>query len=83
MEMLTERLEIRLPTHMMRLLREKAQQQEVPVAHLVRRAIEFFLEEDRQARLQAAEALFRVEAPVADWETMEHEIIQARFGSAR
>jgi hypothetical protein len=81
MEALTERLEIRLPTRTMCLLRERAQQQETSVAQLVRHAIEFLLEEDQQARLQAAEALFRVEAPVADWDTMKQEIVEARMRS--
>ena len=37
----------------------------------VRDAIELLLEEDRLARTRAAEALFQVEAPVADWSRME------------
>ncbi len=78
---LAERLEIRLEPRMMHLLREEAQRRKVPVAQLVRQAIQLLLEEDRQARLEAAEALFRTEAPVADWETMKREITEARAGT--
>ena len=75
---LTERLEIRLEPWAMRLLRAEAQRQHVSVAQLVRQAIAQLLEQDRQARAQAAEALFRLQAPVADWETMKREIEEAR-----
>ncbi len=78
MERATERLEIRLEPRTMYLLQEKAQGQKISVDQLVRRAIEFLLEERQDARLQAAEALFRIEAPVADWDTMKQEITQAR-----
>ena len=77
MEKATECLEIRLEPSTMHLLREKAQRQKTSVDQLIRRAIELLLEEKRDARLQAAEALFRVGAPVADWETMKQEITEA------
>ena len=77
--MLSERLEVRLSPRQMALLRREARRRGLPVAHLVREAIDLLLEEDRRARLQAAEALFQVGAPVADWERMKREIEAGRL----
>ncbi len=74
MEYLTERLEIRLHSDMMGLLRKEARQQNVPVAQIVRQAIEMFLKENRQTQMEPAQALFQVGAPVSDWEKMKREI---------
>ncbi|MDR7551218.1 MAG: ribbon-helix-helix protein, CopG family [Armatimonadota bacterium] len=78
MSQLTERLEIRVPAHTLKMLREEADRRGTSVARLVREAIEARLQHDREARLQAAQALFRVGAPVADWPHMEQEIAEAR-----
>ncbi len=78
MEYLSERLEIRLHPDTMRLLREEARQNNVSVAQVVRQAIASFLNEDRQSQLQAAWALFQVEAPADDWDQMKREIEDAR-----
>lgn len=75
---LTERLEVRLTERMAGRLRREAEGRGVPVARLVRQAIEALLEGDRKARIQAAEELFEVGAPVADWPVMEAEIRAAR-----
>lgn len=75
----SERLEIRLPPEMMRLLRQEAHQRGISVAQLVREAIEFLLVQERQARMQAAEALFQIEAPVAAWSDMKREIEAAHL----
>ena len=82
MEFLSERLEIRLHPETLHLLREEARQRNLSIAQLVRQAIEAFLEEDRQSRLEAAQALFQVEAPVDNWEQMKREIEEARAGAA-
>jgi len=79
MAMLTERLEVRLPSELMRLLREEAQRRGISVAQLVREAIESSLIGDRKARVQAAEELFKVEAPVAEWPEMKKEIEEAHL----
>ncbi len=76
---LTERLEVRLPPQTMQLLRQEARQRGMSVAQLVREAIELLLMQDRQARIQAAEALFQIEAPVADWPEMKQEIEEAHL----
>ena len=79
MATLTERLELRLPPELMRLLRQEARQRGVSVAQLVRKAIESSLLEDRQARVQAAEELFQIEAPVSEWPKMKEEIEEAHL----
>lgn len=71
---LTERLEVRVEPQTMHRLRQEAERRHVSVAQLVREAIDLLLEEDREARLHAAEALFEVGAPVSDWEQMKEEI---------
>ncbi|MDR5695920.1 MAG: ribbon-helix-helix domain-containing protein [Armatimonadota bacterium] len=78
---LTERLEIRLPPEKLRLLRQEAERRGVPVALLVREAIDLLLQEDRQARLRAAEVLFQVNAPVSSWKKMKREIVEAYLKS--
>lgn len=86
MEALDERLEIRVPSQTMRLLREEARQRGVSVAQVVRDAIAHQVEDDRLARIRAAEALCQVDAPVADWDEMKDEIVTARqnaLGAAR
>jgi len=37
------------------------------------------LKEDKEARMQAAEKLFKVGAPVADWDQMEQQIEEAHL----
>ena len=80
---LTERLEVRLPPQTVKLLRQEAQRRRVSVAQLVREAVDLLLQQDREARIQAAEALFRVEAPVADWKDMKREIEAAYLDAHR
>ncbi|BAL99600.1 MULTISPECIES: ribbon-helix-helix protein, CopG family [Caldilinea] len=81
MDRLSERLEIRLSSATLQRLRQESQGRGISVGELVREAIERFLEEERQSRLEAAMALFRIEAPVADWEIMEQEIEAAHLGA--
>jgi len=63
----------------MHMLREKAQQRKISVDQLILQTIKFLLDEKPNFRLQAAEALFHIEAPVADWETMKQEIAKAHM----
>lgn len=74
MSTLSERLEIRLSPETMAMLRRQAEARHTSVARLVREVIEQALLEDREARQSAAEALFQLNAPVSDWETMKREI---------
>ena len=82
MQVESGRLEVRLPEPLLALLKREASRRRVPMAELVREAVRQLLESDHQARLAAAEALFRAEAPVADWETMKREISAAYAGDA-
>ncbi len=79
---LTERLEVRLAPQTLVLHRQEAQRRRVSIAQLVREAVDL-LQQDREARIQAAEALFRVEAPVADWKDMKREIEAAYLDANR
>ncbi len=74
MSALSERVEIYLPKTTVEQLREVARQRQVSVSDLVQDAVEFLFIHDQDARRRAAEALFQVEAPVADWSEMEKEI---------
>ena len=73
----TQRLEIRVPAPTLSSLRQEARRRAVPVAELVREAIDLLLERDREGRVEAARTLFQVGAPVADWEMMKQEIAAA------
>lgn len=75
---LAQRLEVRVSSQTLELLRREAARRRVPVAQLVREALELFLRREAAGRLAAAEALFGIEAPVCDWEQMEREIERAR-----
>lgn len=77
MEALSERLEVRIDRQAGRRLREAARRRGVSVGQVVREAIERWVEDDASARLHAAEALCRIEAPVTNWPTMEQEIVAA------
>jgi hypothetical protein len=72
--MVSERLEVRLPATTIEVLRREAAERRTSVAGIVREAIDLMLNEDRPARLRAAEALFRVDASVADWQHMKRQI---------
>ena len=82
MPVLSDRLEVRLPPPTMERLRKEARRRGISIGALVREALDRLLETEHQARLDAAEALFRVDAPVADWPVMKQQIDDAR-GEAR
>ncbi|MBI4220953.1 MAG: ribbon-helix-helix protein, CopG family [Chloroflexi bacterium] len=83
MPALSERLEVRLPPPTMQRLRREARRRGISIGALVREALDRLFEAERQTRLDAAEALFRVGAPVADWPAMKREIEEARRGADR
>ncbi|MGQ0569032.1 MAG: ribbon-helix-helix protein, CopG family [Armatimonadota bacterium] len=80
---LSDRLEVRLPSQTLALLRKEAERRSVSMGRLVREAIDLLLLENRQARIRAAEALFQVGAPVADWPKMKREIEAAHIEGTR
>ena len=77
MAAVTERLEVRLARPELLLLRQEARRRKVSVAELVREAVALLLDRERTEREQAAEDLFRIDAPVNDWEVMKGEIAAA------
>ncbi|MBI4305797.1 MAG: ribbon-helix-helix protein, CopG family [Chloroflexi bacterium] len=78
MTYLSERLEIRLTPSTMRRLREEARRRGIAVGALAREALDRIVTSERESRAKAAEELFRVGAPVADWDSMKREIEDAR-----
>lgn len=74
MEPLSERLEVRLSSKTLHLLRQEAKERKMPVAQLVREAIRRLLHEDREVKKKMADELFCVEAPVSDWSEMKKEL---------
>lgn len=78
MDTATESFEVQLPARTVQSLRQEAERRAVPIAELVREAIDLLLAQDTAARIQAAHALCQVEAPVADWKQMKQEIEEAR-----
>lgn len=77
---LSERMEIRLDSERMRLLKKESRERGVSMAEIVREAIDARYQATRDDKLRAAEELFQVEAPVDDWEEMKRQIEEARGG---
>jgi predicted DNA-binding protein len=50
----------------------------VPISVLIRQAVEkvYFERADRERRQQALQRMLALDAPVADWEQMEDEIVE-------
>lgn len=81
MQTLTKKTTILFSPTMYRRLAQVARAQGMSVAHLIRQAaIQCYLLPDRRTRLEAAQALAAMALPVADWSTMEQEIVRGRAG---
>ena len=78
----TRRVQAVLTDEQYEALSHLAEERGKPLSVLIREAVEkVYLEEVERGRRQAAlQRLLSLEAPVADWEQMEEEIIQ---GAAR
>lgn len=77
MAVFTERVQTVLTKEQYDALSRLAREEEKPVSVLVREAVEkvYFEEAERKRRQEALAALLSLDAPVADWEQMEEEII--------
>ena len=77
MPIYTKRIQAMLSEEQYRDLHRVARKQHKPISHLVREAIEtvYFHASPIERRREALEDLLSLEAPVADWEQMEVEII--------
>ena len=78
MSMYTNRVQSVLTKSQYVALQEMSKELKKPVSVLIREAIEttYFEPRSQKRREDALEQLLSLEAPVADWEQMEAEIIQ-------
>ncbi len=78
MAVYTKRVQTVLTEEQYEMLSQLALKQDKPLSVLIREAIEkiYFAEADRQRRRAALANLLSLDAPVADWEEMEEEIIR-------
>ncbi len=72
--MLSERLQVLVYPTQRRRLEEIARERGMSVGALIREAIEAYTGAVVRSRRDALDALFDLEAPVADWDTMKDEI---------
>jgi predicted DNA-binding protein len=82
MAIYTERLQTVLTREQYKTLLRLSEETQKPISVLVREAIEmvYIDAEQRQLRRQALDELLSLDAPVADWEEMEAEIIAGAAG---
>lgn len=85
MAVFTERVQTVLTKEQYDALSRLAREEEKPVSVLVREAVEkvYFEETERKRRQEALAALLSLDAPVADWEQMEDEIISGALWATR
>lgn len=78
MAVYTKRIQTMLTEEQNEKLSRLAEAQGKPVSVLVREAIEntYFVQAEREARQVALDNLISLDAPVADWEQMEEEIVR-------
>jgi hypothetical protein len=74
----TKRVQTMLTEAQMEALTRLSAEQKKPISLLIREAIDrvYFQERERERRRAALSRLLALDAPVADWEEMEAEIIQ-------
>ncbi|RLC64480.1 MAG: hypothetical protein DRI80_01260 [Chloroflexota bacterium] len=78
MRVYTQRVQTVLTAQQYALLRQLSEEQKKPVSVLIREAVErvYFKPAALQRRRAALKRLLSLDAPVADWEQMEEEIIK-------
>ena len=78
MAIYTQRVQTVLSDEQFQLLSQTSAETGKPVSVLIREAVEktYFAPQEEEQRLEALRELLSLNAPVADWEQMEAEIIQ-------
>ena len=78
MAIYTQRVQTVLSDEQFQLLSQTSAETGKPVSVLIREAVEktYFAPQEEEQRLEALHELLSLNAPVADWEQMEAEIIQ-------
>lgn len=78
MAVYTKRAQTVLTDEQYEALLELSERLDKPVSVLIREAVTktYFVEAERQQRREALATLLALDAPVADWEQMEEEIIR-------
>jgi hypothetical protein len=78
MAVYTKRVQTVLSDDQFEMLTQLALEQGKPVSLLIREAVEevYFKQASLQRRQEAFQDLLKLDAPVADWEQMEEEIIR-------
>lgn len=77
MHMLSERTQVLLTPEQRARLERLAVERGTSIGALIREAVEAYTRPHGRSRKDAAQALFALGAPVADWEIMKAEILQA------
>ncbi|MBU0511575.1 MAG: hypothetical protein KKD28_13250 [Chloroflexi bacterium] len=78
----TKRVQSVLTEEQYNKLTHLAAEQSKPVSLLIREAVDFmyFAKAERQRRRAALDRILSLDAPAADWEQMESEIIEGAIG---
>ncbi len=80
MQNLTQKTTILFSPDIYRQLQDFAKAAKTSVAELIRQAvIKQYLLSDKKERLEAVKHLSQIGGPVADWKTLEEEIIKGRL----
>ena len=74
MHMFTERTQVLLTADQRRRLERRAQDEHRSVGAIIREAVDAYTGSTGRSRMDAAESLLSLEAPVDDWEAMKAEI---------
>ena len=81
MHMYSERTQVLLSPAQLARLKRVARREGKSVGAVIRDAVDAFIGAEPDKRRQALEALFAMEAPVADWEVMKAEIERGHYAS--
>jgi hypothetical protein len=78
--MLTERFQVLLTPEQRARVERLAARDGTSVGAVIRRAVDAYTAGRGQPRAEAAAALFALDAPVSDWDTMKSEIRRGAVG---